>query len=126
MSAEQQPLHGHERGDFRFRGMVFAVIVLGILISVAMWGMGVMFDWLQAGWQARDTPPSPLADTVERPAVPLLQTRPPQELEILRRSEESQLESYQWVDPEQGIVRIPIDRAIDILAEQGLPHREEE
>ena len=123
MSAEKRP--SHETTELRFRGVIFSVVVLAVLIAVAMWGMGVMFDWMQAGWQAKDAPLSPLADTVERPAVPLLQTRPPQELEILRRSEESQLDSYQWIDPEQGVVQIPIERAIDILSEKGLPHREE-
>jgi mono/diheme cytochrome c family protein len=28
---------------------------------------------------------------------------------------------YEWVDRSQGVARIPIDRAIDILAEKGLP-----
>ena len=34
------------------------------------------------------------------------------------------LESYGWVDQQAGAVRIPIERAIDIVAERGLPHRE--
>jgi hypothetical protein len=33
------------------------------------------------------------------------------------------LSSYGWVDREAGIVRIPIDRAMDLLAERGLPAR---
>lgn len=31
------------------------------------------------------------------------------------------LESYDWVDQKNGIVRIPIERAMDLLAERGLP-----
>jgi hypothetical protein len=28
-----------------------------------------------------------------------------------------------WIDPEKGVVRIPIDRAMDLLVERGLPVR---
>ena len=34
------------------------------------------------------------------------------------------LHEYGWVDKNAGVVRIPIERAIDVLAERGLPHRE--
>ncbi len=33
------------------------------------------------------------------------------------------LKSYGWIDRDKGVVRIPIDRAIEILAERGLPVR---
>ena len=28
--------------------------------------------------------------------------------------------SYGWVDPEKGIVRIPVSRAMDLVAKEGL------
>lgn len=31
------------------------------------------------------------------------------------------LESYDWVDPKNGVVRIPIERAMDVIAQKGLP-----
>src|SRR6201987_871393 len=31
------------------------------------------------------------------------------------------LESYDWVDQQNGVVRIPIERAMDLIAERGLP-----
>jgi hypothetical protein len=33
------------------------------------------------------------------------------------------LDSYGWIDREHGIVHIPIDRAIAIMAERGMPYR---
>ena len=33
------------------------------------------------------------------------------------------LEHYGWVDKNAGVVRIPVERAIDVLAEKGLPYR---
>ena len=31
------------------------------------------------------------------------------------------LASYDWVDQKNGVVRIPIDKAMDLLAQRGLP-----
>jgi hypothetical protein len=39
----------------------------------------------------------------------------------LRHDEDERLGSYRWIDQQQGIVQLPIERAIDLLAEQGLP-----
>ena len=38
-----------------------------------------------------------------------------------KEQELDQLNHYGWIDKEAGIARIPIDRAMDILARQGLP-----
>jgi hypothetical protein len=39
----------------------------------------------------------------------------------LHEHEDSILNSYGWVDQKAGIVRIPIERAMDIVAQRGLP-----
>ena len=44
-------------------------------------------------------------------------------LERLRAADDATLTSYGWVDRKSGIVRIPIDRAIDLLAARGLPSK---
>jgi hypothetical protein len=54
---------------------------------------------------------------------PQLQETELQDLKTMRAEEERVLHSYAWVDPEANVVRIPIDRAIDLLAERGLPSR---
>jgi hypothetical protein len=41
----------------------------------------------------------------------------------LRQIEAPLLHSYEWIDKNAGSVRIPIERAIDLLAERGLPYR---
>ena len=43
------------------------------------------------------------------------------ELARLRSQEQAWLSQYQWIDRQQGIARIPIDRAMDIVSESGLP-----
>ena len=42
-------------------------------------------------------------------------------IETVVAQEEKELTSYGWVDPKAGIVHIPIDEAIKIVASRGLP-----
>jgi hypothetical protein len=55
------------------------------------------------------------------PPNPQLQANPPQELREMHENEDMLLGSYGWVDQSKGIVHIPIDQAIDIVAQKGLP-----
>jgi hypothetical protein len=62
---------------------------------------------------ARRLPPSPQLEVTET-----------QDLQAQRAAESQILSSYGWVDREHGIVRIPIDQAIDMLATSHLPARQ--
>jgi hypothetical protein len=49
---------------------------------------------------------------------------PPLEgLAALRAQEAAQLSRYDWVDPDNGVVQIPIARAMQLIARRGLPAR---
>jgi hypothetical protein len=43
------------------------------------------------------------------------------QLRRLRKSEEETLTTYGWVDRKAGVVRIPIERAMQLVAERGVP-----
>jgi hypothetical protein len=45
------------------------------------------------------------------------------EINSFRLNEEKLLHSYGYVDQQRGVVRIPIDRAMQLVAERGLPTR---
>jgi hypothetical protein len=45
------------------------------------------------------------------------------DLNGLRSHENSELNSYGWLDRSNGIVRIPIDHAMDLILQRGLPTR---
>jgi hypothetical protein len=66
-------------------------------------------------------PPSPLASTRSGPPEPRLQVNPVQDLKALRAAEDQILASYGWVSQETNVARIPIDRAMELLVERGLP-----
>jgi len=54
---------------------------------------------------------------------PVLQIDPVADLDVYKAQQEELLNSYGWVDKAAGIGRIPIDRAIELTAQEGLPHR---
>jgi hypothetical protein len=55
------------------------------------------------------------------PPEPRIEVAPYQQLQQLRVQENHILTTYAWVDKNGGTVRIPIDRAIDMLAAKGVP-----
>ena len=63
-------------------------------------------------------------DLPKLPPEPRLQSTPVKDLAAIRAEEDAVLNGYAWVDKEKGVVRIPVDRAIDLLAQRGLPARQ--
>ena len=54
---------------------------------------------------------------------PVLQIDPVADLKAYEEQEAELLNSYGWVDKSAGVAHIPIERAIELTAQQGLPHR---
>jgi hypothetical protein len=61
----------------------------------------------------------------KEPPEPRLQKAPVLDLREFRAGEDAVLHTYGWVDPEKGVVRIPVERAMEIVAKEGLPSRKE-
>ena len=100
------PEPGYETRDVNISGLLrFAVglIVALVVIQFAMLGFQRVF----------------LAEQ-PRPILEQAQSNIYQQLRNLHRDEEAALSSYGWVDRKAGVVRIPIDRAIDLVAEKGV------
>lgn len=112
--------------DIKLAPLVFSLILILVITAVIMVGMGILFRTYSVRMQAADQPVSPLA--VERiipEGVPLLQVLPQQELADHIAAENELLLEYGWANQDLGIARIPIERAMDLVAEQGLPTREQ-
>lgn len=65
-------------------------------------------------------PPIPEARARELPPEPRLQESPVRDMAELDARQRALLESYGWVDRQKGVVRIPIDRGIELMATRGL------
>jgi hypothetical protein len=76
---------------------------------------------LLSGYLVVAEPPRLPARQSDVPASePPLQAQPSRELRVMRVAEDEVLTTYGWVDRDKGIARIPIERALQILAERGL------
>lgn len=120
MQAPKNGRGGHERRDVTFKPLVIAAVVLVVALVVAVFGMERLFDYLAAREARRSEPASPLAASRRQaPPEPRLQTAPIEDLLKLRAHEESVLDTYGWVDREGGVVRIPIERAMELTLERA-------
>jgi hypothetical protein len=114
------PSPGYETRDANVRGVFgFMVILSLVLVFTALlcWGL---FRHFSAG-QANRAPASPFSETRQLPTGPQLQVNPRQDLLRFRAEQEHSLESYSWENRGDGIVRVPIERAMEMLLQKGLP-----
>jgi hypothetical protein len=90
-----------------------------IIVAFLMW---FLFDRFAAKEAQHSPRPEPmqLSNPQKAPPEPRLQPNPPLELKEFRAGEDAVLNTYGWVDPEKGIVRIPVSRAIELVAKEGL------
>ena len=135
---------GYEATDVRIAGVVVFVVAMGIFVVVAglvAYGTGKI---LNAHYRKADGPPNRWAQTVDvrplgnLPSSPELENRlagltaqmPAPKLQTddglqdtaeLHAREDLLLSHYSWVDASQTKVRIPIERAMELVAQRGLP-----
>lgn len=118
----RQPEVRFERTDFKPR--VAIGIIVGVLVG--MWIItGLLyffFSYLAHQRAVTSPPPLPIeAYGNPMPPEPRLQGSPRQDLKAMRTREDWTLTHYAWIDKQKGVVAIPIDRAIEILAQRGIP-----
>jgi hypothetical protein len=136
--------HGYERSDVRVTGIVVFLTALAIFVVVAAvlsYGIGKAInarmtreDGPRSKWASTvdvrplgNLPASPelqnkIAELTQRFPTPRVQTDDGnQDVADLHAREDLLLDHYSWADRTQGKVRIPIDRAMELLAQRGLP-----
>lgn len=145
--------HGHggfERKDISVPAVVYFLIGLAVAIFVAYFLVAGIYSYLTHRFEAQQPTVSPLVanapvDTRKIPDAyktdsesadyekylqknfpePQLETNESTELNKIRLQEEEKLATYDYVDKDAGTVRIPIDRAMDLLVQRGLPVRQQ-
>jgi hypothetical protein len=117
---------GHETRDASIRGIVLTGVGLAIGAAVALSIVYGIFQFLSTQ-PVTTAPPNPMAETnlQQFPPEPRIEEHPAVEIQELHAKEDSLLSTYGWTDKMAGVVRIPIDRAIDLELERGLPVRKE-
>ncbi len=135
---------GYETSDVKITGIIVFMVSLGIFVvvtAVLCYGIGKVIN---ARLNREDGPTNKWTKTVDirqlgnMPSAPemqnkvaeLTQTFPTprlqtddgnQDLADLHQREDLLLDHYSWVNQQQGKVRIPIERAMELIAQRGLP-----
>jgi hypothetical protein len=124
-----------EREDLGAKPILIFLLALTIgcvLVAVVLKGLYSYLDSYQNHHQAAQSPlvQQTTTDTrnVEKGDIkkfpqPRLETDETTEINNFRMQEEQTLNTYGWVDQQAGVTRIPIDRAMALLAQRGLPTR---
>lgn len=104
----------YERSDIRGRDIAWLAAGLGLFVVITPLLMPFVFP---QSMQHR-SPSAPPALTSDAPQLAIT---PRQDLHRFNRSEAQFEQSYGWTDRKEGAVRIPIARAMQLLAQRGLP-----
>jgi hypothetical protein len=120
---------------------IVAMAIFVVVTAVLCYGIGKVFN---ARMNREDGPTNKWTKTVDvrqlgnLPSSPALQNKMAeitqsfptprvqlddgnQDVADLHARENILLDNYTWVDQSKGMVRIPIDRAMEIIAQKGLP-----
>ena len=135
---------GYEQSDVRVTGILVFLVALAIFVAVTgftCYGIGKV---LNAHMNREDGPNNHWTRTVDvrqlgnMPSSPELQNKMAeitqsfptprvqlddgnQDVADLHAREDILLDNYTWIDQSKGTVRIPIERAMEIVAQKGLP-----
>lgn len=130
MDTEHNAKHGngskYEKSDFHTDFVWSSAWTLLGLMFAGLVAAFFLFAGYGKVWSEGDkaNQPSRLAASLPaRPPGPHLQELPAQDMEAFRRKEAEAQSTYGWVEPNAGVVRIPIERAMELTLERGLPAR---
>lgn len=135
MAHTEKPPHepaqaGYETTDANLGGTERLYAVVALFLAGVFALVWFMFGQLKSREASRDQPLPPLAAAerakdprrdVNRFPSPRLQTTPYVDLKAFREAEDAVLGRYAWVDEAAGLAQIPVDRAIDLIVEKGMP-----
>lgn len=114
---------GHETRDFSVRVVTWFAVGLVASTFVIYLGVAGLYRFFES---VHPSPQSPSRIALHPHMVappPRLQTNATVDLARYEKREREKLNSYGWIDKPAGILHIPIERAMDLVAQRGLPTR---
>jgi hypothetical protein len=127
---------GFEHQDLGSRpvyGFLISLVVVGVLVYYIMWGMFHFLNsynrknqpaanpMVQAEQDTREPDAPRTNEKIQREfSEPRLEDNERTELAPFRYQEEQMLNSYGWIDQNAGVARIPITKAMELIAQRGL------
>jgi len=120
---------GHELTDVKVAPLLQFGVMMAVVVAVTMWGVYKMQLGLESYFSARERVAHPMQSAGFAPAGPKLQVNEARDLAEYKAAQDGVTSgdaAYAWIDEKEGIVRIPIPLAMELVLEQGLPHRKQD
>jgi hypothetical protein len=118
---------GYEKRDANAKGIFLSVVGLFVVLVL----VNFIVHWIIKDFRNSPAPSDRFSGSVRtqpmeagQATYPRLQISPPVDLKKFREEEATKLDSYGWVNQTAGVVRIPIERAMDLVLQKGLPTRQ--
>jgi hypothetical protein len=111
---EPATLSGHEPPAPKMQAIVYSLVGLVLAIVGSLLLVGALIHFL-----SRDRPAGMTSDQPIPAGVPTLDPYQADDLQQLQWHEQKLLTEYAWVDRKTGIARVPIRRAIEIVAQKA-------
>ena len=113
---------GHEESSVSPRALVIGALILVATVVVCQVALGLwMRDFEKKEERVDAAFPARTEIQVDQFPQPRLQSNPTIDMAEVTKEERALIGSYGWVDQKKGIARIPVNRAMEILAQKGLP-----
>ena len=122
MSADSSQ-KGYETSDIPFWPWVWFAV--GFVVSLVVIFLGVLVfsrSLVRPGFTVGRTEHAGEA-TLDRFPHPQLQANPPKDLYNYFQAKNQELTTYGWIDRKNGVVRIPVEQAMDLFLSRGAPVR---
>ncbi len=140
MSSEIHPVNsgnsGYEHSDIGVRGVLYFLAGLLVALLLAYFIVDGLYSYLDKRMEKQQAAVNPLVSNAPADTrhvtnsypegsfpAPRLETDERGQLNDIRLKEEQTLNSYGYIDKNAGTIRIPIERAMDLIAQRGLPVR---
>lgn len=117
---------GHELTDVKVGPLLQFGVMMTVVVTLTMWGSLKFHTALEAYFATSADVRHPMQDGAAVPAGPRLQTSEAKDYAAFKAEITKQVEgdsAYAWVDRPADVVRVPIARAMELVLQQGLPHR---
>jgi len=108
----------HQGTDLRLRVIVYSVITfitIGALIHLGVWWL---YRYAREQDRSRDVRRTFVETKPPIPPEPRLQVSPQDDFQEYLRKEQEILKGYAWTSRAEGKVRIPINRAMQLVVER--------
>jgi hypothetical protein len=109
--------------DGPVRGILGAGVILAAVVFASLGLLQWIFNVFERRAEEAAEPRHALPEEVVVPPEPRLLANPDEYYAEWIAGQRAELATPAWIDRDAGVVRLPVERALELVIEEGLPHR---